>query len=156
MAVTNSRECGIEIAHLEPVEASLLSARETWYPVATDNRLHAWEWIQTGDGIFKTDVADHFLTHDCIGCQDIGWDLAGAEIELGLSEEELNEIQEETAGTSAKARRFREARDFYVFCYLSFQLAWYTAAVSQLQKGFPAEAARAQAAAMRYRRLLTP
>ncbi len=52
--------------------------------VATDNRLHAWEWLRDAQGhLFKTDALDHCEAHDLIGCQDIAWDIAGAGVELG-------------------------------------------------------------------------
>ena len=53
--------------------------------VATDNRLHLWEWLRAPDGrLLKTDALDHCEGHDLIGCQDIAWDIAGAGVELGL------------------------------------------------------------------------
>ena len=55
--------------------------------VETDNRLHAWEWLHTPDGrLLKTDALDHHAGHDLIGCQDITWDIAGATVELDLSD----------------------------------------------------------------------
>ena len=57
--------------------------------VETDNRLHAWEWLHTPDGrLLKTDALDHHAGHDLIGCQDIAWDIAGATVELNLSDSE--------------------------------------------------------------------
>jgi hypothetical protein len=58
-------------------------------PIAVDGRLHAWEWVVTPDGrLLKTDAVDHARGHDLVGCQDVAWDLAAAQIELDLSDDE--------------------------------------------------------------------
>lgn len=63
--------------------AARLDARRR--PVATDNRLHRWEWLELPDGrLIKTDGVDHCAGHELVGCQDIAWDVAGATIEFGL------------------------------------------------------------------------
>src|SRR5690606_17934091 len=49
-------------------------------PMAVDGRLHNWEWIADCSGApLKTDAVDHHAGHDLVGCQDIAWDVAGAE-----------------------------------------------------------------------------
>jgi hypothetical protein len=91
MARVNSAEAlGAEagaavIARLESLSRTVRKGR----PIAVDGRLHAWEWIELADGrLLKTDAVDHADGHDLIGCQDIAWDLAGARIELELSDDE--------------------------------------------------------------------
>jgi len=62
-------------------------------PIHIDGRLHRWEWLTTPDGrLIKTDALDHSCAHDLIGCQDIAWDLAGARVELDLSEAETDRL----------------------------------------------------------------
>lgn len=71
----------------------LLAGSPTSRSVHVDGRLHAWEWLMTPTGrLLKTDAVDHSCGHDLVGCQDIGWDVAGAEIELGLSPEETERL----------------------------------------------------------------
>ncbi|MCW2285353.1 hypothetical protein M2323_003250 [Rhodoblastus acidophilus] len=57
--------------------------------VATDNRLHAWEWLNTNGRILKADASDHCADHTLIGGQDLAWDVAGALCEFALDEEAL-------------------------------------------------------------------
>src|SRR4051794_26733771 len=61
--------------------------------VETDTLLHPWEWLRTPDGgLLKTDALDHHAGHDLIGCQDIAWDIAGAMVELDLSDSEEDRL----------------------------------------------------------------
>jgi hypothetical protein len=81
-----------EILFGRPVDVTLLAeAAERLGPclrrVATDNRLHRWEWLHLPDGrLLKADATDHCCGHDLIGCQDITWDVVGARIELRLDD----------------------------------------------------------------------
>lgn len=69
--------------------ASLSNSVSPGRPIAVDGRLHAWEWVVTPDErLLKTDAVDHARGHDLVGCQDVAWDLAGAQIELDLSDDE--------------------------------------------------------------------
>jgi hypothetical protein len=69
--------------------AALSRAVPPGRPTAVDGRLHAWEWLVAPDGrLLKTDAVDHAYGHDLVGCQDVAWDLAGAGIELDLSDDE--------------------------------------------------------------------
>jgi hypothetical protein len=52
--------------------------------VAIDGRMLPHEWIATEHGYVKTDALDHHDDHFFPGCQEIAWDLAGAEVEFGL------------------------------------------------------------------------
>lgn len=126
-------------------------------PIETDNRMHAWEWLQDADGrLVKTDALDHHAAHDLVGCQDMAWDVAGATIELGLE-------KGETAALAALVGREtgrpvdRELLALLTLCYLAFQLG-HCALGAEALGGWPAEADRLRAAAQRYadhlRRLL--
>ncbi len=61
-------------------------------PVRTDSRMQAWEWLEGGDRILKTDAVDHHAGHDLVGCQDVAWDVAGARFELALGDGEAAEL----------------------------------------------------------------
>jgi hypothetical protein len=118
--------------------------------VCTDNRMHAWEWLVCDDRLIKTDALDHSAAHDLIGHQDIGWDIAGAIVELGLSEEEatrLCTIVERTSGHPVS----RELLAFLLPCYCAFQMGSHLMAAAALGGG---EEARLRKAADRYSRLL--
>lgn len=117
-------------------------------PVLTDNRMHAWEWLVTPDGkIWKTDALDHHASNDLVGVQDPAWDLAGAIVELDLSEEERDAL----LASVERSRRIKTPPDqlrFYLHAYLAFQLGYYTLAseaVEGLDHG-EAEALRKRAA----------
>lgn len=90
MARINSAEA-LDLEAGEAVAERLrsLSTAPPGRPIAIDGRLHPWEWIVTASGdLLKTDAVDHAHGHDLVGCQDIAWDLAGARIELDLSDDE--------------------------------------------------------------------
>jgi len=90
-----------------------------WRPVATDNRLHAWEWLRDADGrLLKADALDHCEGHDLVGCQDIAWDIAGAAIELGIDPVAL------TAALDADPRLVA----LHGLLYSAFQLGLWTMA----------------------------
>ncbi len=62
-------------------------------PVAIDGRLAAHEWLSDRGGtLLKTDSLDHCCGHDLVGCQDIAWDIAGAEAEYALSDREVDDL----------------------------------------------------------------
>ncbi|HYZ33756.1 MAG TPA: hypothetical protein VE684_15910, partial [Crenalkalicoccus sp.] len=117
--------------------------------VETDNRLHAWEWLVLPDGrLLKADALDHHAAHDLVGCQDIAWDIAGAVVELGLSEaerERLCVVVEREAGRTLDPRLLALLEP----CYLAFQLADHAMAAAGAA-GWGAEPDRLRAAAARY------
>lgn len=99
--------------------------RPRWTHV--DSRLHAWEWLQLRDGAWlKTDAVDHSRAHDLVGCQDPAWDVAGAEVELGLSGSETAELVRRLArlGVVVDPRLLEVHR----LCYPAFQLGLWTMA----------------------------
>ena len=132
--------------HLEEMQGAV-------HPVCTDNRLHAWEWLQAPDGtMLKTDAVDHHAGHDLIGCQDATWDIAGACIEFGLSDEEKVDLCQGVERV-AQRRVDRRLLAFSKLCYAAFQLGHWSLAAKALV-GFPEEAQRTGAAAASYARTL--
>lgn len=119
--------------------------------VFTDNRLQAWEWIETPDGrVLKTDALDHCVSHDLIGCQDVAWDIVGGAVELGLSAEEREELRGRVA---AIAEVDVPRLDFFEACYLAFQMGAYHMA-AEATVFWPEEQARLAARAAFYRQSL--
>jgi hypothetical protein len=51
---------------------------------AIDGRMQAHEWLRTAHGFVKRDHCDHHADHFLPGPQNIGWDIAGAAIELDI------------------------------------------------------------------------
>jgi hypothetical protein len=105
------------------VEARLaaIEALPAGVPVRIDGRLHAWEWLRRRDGsLCKTDALDHAAAHDLVGCQDIAWDVAGAAVELGLSDTATDALR---VGVGAVAGRAvsPEAVAALRLCYAAFQ-----------------------------------
>ena len=91
---------------------------------------------------------DHAAAHDLIGCQDIAWDLVGAEVEFCLSGAEADAVRravEDTAGR-VEAALIGLMRP----CYLAFQLGAYTLAADWHWRS-PEEQARLGAQAAFYR-----
>ncbi len=121
------------------------------YPVHSDNRMHAWEWIVTAGGqILKSDALDHACGHDLIGCQDVAWDVAGAIVELRMDNREANAFIEEV---SREAARPVDAGLLFAMtgCYLAFQLGSWTLAA---QAGDEMETLRLLGEVDRYKSLL--
>jgi hypothetical protein len=95
--------------------------------VRTDNRLHAWEWIDTGGAFLKTDAVDHCEGHDLIGCQDIAWDVAGSIIEFNLDDSEQARLSRKLSEIGG-VQPDKELISAMLPCYLAFQLGlWSTA-----------------------------
>jgi hypothetical protein len=103
------------------------AARFSRTPCCTDNRMHWWEWIRSGNRWLKLDALDHHAAHDLVGCQDIAWDIAGAAVELGLSRDGRDEL---AAGVSARLKRKLPDGflDVHELCYLGFQLGLWSMA----------------------------
>jgi hypothetical protein len=119
--------------------------------VVTDNRMMPHEWLITGDGrVLKADALDHHAAHDLVGCQDIAWDIAGAAVEFGLSDDERAQLAAIT-GHEAGQPVDPELLRFYMPCYLAFRLG---AATLAAEANGGAEAQRLTAAAERYREAL--
>jgi hypothetical protein len=135
---------------LEEWEPRLASLGRGALRVETDNKLQPWEWLLLPEGrLLKADAVDHHQGHDLVGCQDISWDIAGAAVELGLTEEELAALVEEVARRCGRAPE-PERVCFHRLCYLAFQLGHHALGAEALEVGFPAEAVRLRRAAGRY------
>jgi hypothetical protein len=116
--------------------------------VLTDNKMHPWEWLVRGDGhVFKCDALDHHAGPDLVGAQDIAWDVAGARVELDLSDAEIAGIVERIA-RRAGARAAPAHLGFFTETYLAFQLG--ACAVALAEATDNAEAARLRDAGRRY------
>lgn len=116
MALYNARELGEAeaAARLETILTDDALSRMPRRPVHVDGRLHAWEWRRTSTGFCKLDALDHSASHDMVGAQDIAWDVAGAQVEFGLSADEAA-ILAAAAGADAAAVRLLAP------CYAAFQ-----------------------------------
>jgi hypothetical protein len=119
--------------------------------ICTDNRLHAWEWLVSGDKLIKTDALDHSAAHDLVGHQDVSWDVAGAIVELDLSDNEASQLCRIVRQESGRAVD-QALLAFMLPCYLAFQLGAHLMAAGALGDG--PEAARLHQAADRYARVL--
>ncbi|MBB3233790.1 hypothetical protein [Phyllobacterium endophyticum] len=96
--------------------------------VDTDNRLHPWEWLITGDqNLLKTDALDHSSAHDLVGCQDVAWDVAGACVEFDLSSGERQRLAELIAQEVDCDLR-DHVLDVFEACYLGFQIGLWSQA----------------------------
>lgn len=140
---------------LEPWRERLAELEGLERPILTDNRMHAWEWLALPDGrIVKADALDHHHGNDLVGEQDVAWDLAGAAVELEMTEDEVEEVARQ-GGVRASSLQ----RRFYTLAYLAFQLGYYTFAAEALAGMDAEEAGRMRRAEERYaarlRRCLT-
>jgi hypothetical protein len=88
--------------------------------VHVDGKLQAWEWRARPDGSFcKLDALDHAQAHDLIGCQDIGWDIAGAAVEFGLDADEVEQLRAAVSSSAGEAVD-AAALPFFQLCYAAF------------------------------------
>ena len=116
--------------------------------VFTDNKMHAWEWLVLENGrLLKCDALDHSTGHDLVGAQDIAWDVAGSQVELDLSPEEVAHVSDRI-GRRAGTRALPSHLPFFVDMYLAFQLGVYT--LAQEQTTDTAELTRLRETARRY------
>jgi hypothetical protein len=119
--------------------------------VEVDARLHAWEWLVTGERLWKTDAIDHAAAHDLVGAQDVAWDVAGAISELALDASELRSLLARTGEHAGRAVDPTLVA-FLRPSYLAFQLGRHALAIDAVD---PAEASRLRALVARYRSELT-
>ncbi|WP_262027269.1 hypothetical protein [Microvirga sp. Mcv34] len=131
---------------LPPPDALEGKIRRVW----SDNRMHAWEWLVSGDRLIKADALDHSAAHDLVGHQDIAWDIAGAIVELDLSRPEaarLCAIVERESGYPV----YPDLLAFLLPCYCAFHMGAHLMAAGALGGG---EESRLRRAADRYGQLL--
>jgi hypothetical protein len=119
-------------------------------PVLGDAKLQRWEWLVLADGrILKADALDHHAGHELPGAQDALWDVAGAELELGLDAAEGRALAEAVRADAPGAGP--ELLPLYRVCYAALELARWT----ELAPGADAEEERRRANARgRYREAL--
>jgi hypothetical protein len=131
MAEVNARETlGEAAAPLLARLPSLAAAAPPGRAVHVDGRLHAWEWVRTTDDLLlKTDAIDHSVAHDLVGCQDVAWDIAGAQLEFDLSSGEVARICEAVEAATGE-RPGPAALAFAAVCYPAFQAGWWRMAAA--------------------------
>jgi hypothetical protein len=113
-------------------EGRLQHIAENVRPVETDNKMQAWEWLALSNGEWaKADALDHHADHQCIGSQDISWDIAGAICELELDQAEAEDFKDRLAHRGF-VRRNEETETFYEVCYLAFQMGYCTLGTTSL------------------------
>ena len=135
------------LGDLDRMEPSLRRA-------ATDNRMHAWEWLVTADGrLVKTDAVDHHAAHDLVGCQDIAWDIVGAAVELELTQGERSKLREAVAAEAGHGIG-DELLTLLTPLYLAFQLGDHFLAALAAHASRDDEALRLDSAVDRYSRRL--
>jgi hypothetical protein len=89
-----------------------VARRFTPQSIDGDGRMQPWEWIATERGVLKCDAVDHAYAHDGVGVQDLAWDVAGAAVELALTDDEL-----ETLRSRLPRSWPDEVLEFYRACY---------------------------------------
>ncbi len=114
-------------------------------PVLTDNRMQAWEWLVTPEGkLLKTDALDHHrYLQNGVGVQDPAWDLAGAIVELGLSEDEQGKLVEKVERSRRIKTPAAQLR-FYLQMYTAIQAGWSARAAESLKAADEAFASDAE------------
>jgi hypothetical protein len=119
--------------------------------IYSDNRMQPWEWLVVDGQLIKADALDHCATHDLVGCQDVTWDIAGAAVAFGLSDQgtrRLCAIVHDESGHPVSSALL----SFMLPCYLAFQLGAHAMAADALKDN--AEENRLRLAAERYASLL--
>ncbi len=87
--------------------------------VALDGRMLPHEWIETRDGLVKTDALDHHDDHFFPGPQDIAWDVAAFAVETGAGEGFVERYRRESGDRNIAARL-----PFYRAAWLAFRLGY--------------------------------
>jgi hypothetical protein len=128
------------------LDAALRHVAQRVLRVETDNRMHRWEWLVGPSLLLKTDAVDHAAAHDLVGCQDIAWDVAGAEVEFDLSAAEALHLATSMAsrGVDVDPALLASMRP----CYLAFQ--WGHAAMAADAASDPATRSAISAERDRY------
>ena len=113
-----------------------------------DGRMQPHEWVRTTSGLMKADAFEHGHDHFFPGPQNPAWDLAGASLELGLSEAGVRRMVDAYRRTSGDTHA--EARlSVYRLAYASFRAGYASLAVETLA-GTP-DADRFAAVLVRFR-----
>ena len=107
--------------------------------IRVDAKLQAWEWLRRPDGSFcKLDALDHARSHDLIGCQEVGWDIAGATAEFQLSPSDVERLCSAVAASGGRPVDL-PTLPFFGICYAAFHGALWSMAA---ETASPAERAR--------------
>jgi hypothetical protein len=113
-------------------------------PIAVDGKLEPWEWLVLPSGeLTKTDALQHAEGHDLVGCQDVAWDVAGAQVELELDAGEAEELAGRVRRATADPLQPAVVA-FYEAAYLAHRLARWTFALDT--EADPVERSRIAAA----------
>jgi HAD superfamily hydrolase (TIGR01662 family) len=108
--------------------AHLLDARA----VPHDGRMLPQEWVAGGGAVWKTDALDHHDDHFYPGPANVAWDIAGAELELGLSRGEREALLARYAALSGDVDAGRRL-PLYRVLYLATRLGYCTLAAEATQ-----------------------
>ncbi|MFY3745792.1 hypothetical protein ACOQFB_17905 [Anaeromyxobacter sp. Red801] len=113
---------------LEAAAARLPEVARAARPVAVDGTADAWDWLVCREGaLVKADALDHHADHGLAGCQDALWDVAGAELALGLAPSEGQALAERVRAAAPGAPP--GLLPFYRVCRAALELArWSLAA----------------------------
>ncbi len=96
-----------------------------------DGRMLPHEVLRTGRGFLKCDGLDHHDDHFWPGTQDIAWDLAGAMVEFGMTEEARERLLAEFEARTGD-RGARAVLPFHEAAYLACRLGYATLAAETL------------------------
>lgn len=144
MSITNAFELGgdeLAAAVQRRVQRLPEAARRR---VFVDGRMHVWEWGEAAGGFCKFDALDHACGHDLVGAQDIGWDVAAACVEYGLTDDEADWLANAAGAAPVDLPAFRCA-------YAAFQAGLWSYAAAGAS---PRDGVRARAQVGRYARRL--
>jgi hypothetical protein len=119
--------------------------------IAIDGRMMPHEWIQAPAGIMKTDNLDHHADDFFPGSRDIAWDVAGAIVELDLTQAAAAYFVDRYRMFSADAW-IDQRLPFYEIAYLAYRVGYTTLAAETL--GGSRDGAEFTSLRERYRRLL--
>lgn len=139
MVEVNCVKAGLRVPELSQHRAEVESAPR----VPIDGRLLPWEFVQDCGRWYKTDAINHHCDHFFPGTQGLGWDVAGAVIELNLDSAQLCRAEQLAGRTLA----------FYKVAYAAFRLGYCVLAAETLTDA--EEAQRFLLLGKRYRDYLT-
>ena len=130
---TNTRErCGtrfdLALARHERAAQSSPAAPS----VIVDGRLLPWEWLQTPQGLVKSDAGEHGDDGFQPGPQDIAWDAAAALVEFAWTDDERAALVEQLAA-AMKDRALAARLRWMTPCYLAARLGYTTVAAESLK-----------------------
>jgi hypothetical protein len=121
MIEVNCREAdpSLPIPSLETFASPLRDRTAT----AIDGRMLAHEFVRHRGAIGKVDALDHSADHFFPGPQDVAWDLAAAEAELGIDDAMREQVLTRFAA-AAGDRSITLRMPFYRLAYAAFQLGY--------------------------------